>query len=89
MVFKWIYDIKNKKLYKTKEEKITKNLYKDDFVEFTYNQKKIKAFYYALGENDKIRICNKEKLILINDFTFFVIEKLIKRNRFYNGFETI
>lgn len=40
MVFKWIYDIKNKKLYKTKEEKITKNLYKDDFVEFTYNQKK-------------------------------------------------
>lgn len=82
MVFKWIYDIKNKKLYKTKEEKITKNLYKDDFVEFTYNQKKIKAFYYALGENDKIRVCNKEKLILINDFTFFVIEKLIKRNRF-------
>ena len=82
MVFKWIYDIKNKKLYKTKEEKITKNLYKDDFVEFTYNQKKIKAFYYALGENDKIRACNKKELILINDFTFFVIEKLIKRNRF-------
>lgn len=82
MVFKWIYDIKNKKLYKTKEEKITKNLYKDDFVEFTYNQKKIKAFYYALGENDKIRVCNKKELILINDFTFFVIEKLIKRNRF-------
>ena len=82
MVFKWIYDIKNKKLYKTKEEKITRNLYKDDLIEFTYNQKKIKAFYYALGENDKIRICNKEKLILINDFTFFVIEKLIKRNRF-------
>ena len=82
MVFKWIYDIKNKKLYKTKEEKITKNLYKDDFVEFTYNQKKIKAFYYALGENDKIRVCNKKELILINDFTFFVLEKLIKRNRF-------
>ena len=82
MVFKWIYDIKNKKLYKTKEEKITKNLYKDDFVEFTYNQKKIKAFYYALGENDKIRVCNKKELILINDFTVFVIEKLIKRNRF-------
>ncbi len=82
MVFKWIYDIKNKKLYKTKEEKITRNLYKDDLIEFTYNQKKIKAFYYALGENDKIRVCNKEKLILINDFTFFVIEKLIKRNRF-------
>lgn len=82
MVFKWIYDIKNKKLYKTKEEKITKNLYKDDFIEFTYNQKKIKAFYYALGENDKIRICNKEKLILINDFTFFVLEKLVKRSRF-------
>ena len=82
MVFKWIYDIKNKKLYKTKEEKITKNLYKDDFVEFTYNQKKIKAFYYALGKNDKIRVCNKKELILINDFTFFVIEKLIKRNRF-------
>ena len=82
MVFKWIYDIKNKKLYKTKEEKKTKNLYKDDFVEFTYNQKKIKAFYYALGENDKIRVCNKKELILINDFTFFVIEKLIKRNRF-------
>ena len=82
MVFKWIYDIKNKKLYKTKEEKITRNLYKDDFVEFTYNQKKIKAFYYALGENDKIRVCNKKELILINDFTFFVIEKLIKRNRF-------
>ena len=82
MVFKWIYDIKNKKLYKTKEEKITKNLYKDDFVEFTYNRKKIKAFYYALGENDKIRVCNKKELILINDFTFFVIEKLIKRNRF-------
>lgn len=82
MVFKWIYDTKNKKLYKTKEEKITRNLYKDDLIEFTYNQKKIKAFYYALGENDKIRICNKEKLILINDFTFFVIEKLIKRNRF-------
>ena len=82
MVFKWIYDIKNKKLYKTKEEKITKNLYKDDFVEFTYNQKKIKAFYYALGENDKIRVCNKKELILINDFTFFAIEKLIKRNRF-------
>ena len=82
MVFKWIYEIKNKKLYKTKEEKITKNLYKDDFVEFTYNQKKIKAFYYALGENDKIRVCNKKELILINDFTFFVLEKLIKRNRF-------
>ena len=82
MVFKWIYDTKNKKLYKTKEEKITKNLYKDDFVEFTYNQKKIKAFYYALGENDKIRFYNKKELILINDFTFFVIEKLIKRNRF-------
>lgn len=82
MVFKWIYDIKNKKLYKTKEEKITKNLYKDDFIEFTYNQKKIKAFYYALGENDKIRVCNKEKLILINDFTFFVLEKLVKRSRF-------
>lgn len=82
MVFKWIYDIKNKKLYKTKEEKITRNLYKDDFVEFTYNQKKIKAFYYALGENDKIRVCNKEKLILINDFTFFVLEKLVKRSRF-------
>lgn len=82
MVFKWIYDIKNKKLYKTKEEKITKNLYKDDFVEFTYNQKKIKAFYYALGENDKIRVCNQKKLILINDFTFFVLEKLVKRSRF-------
>ena len=82
MVFKWIYDIKNKKLYKTKEEKITRNLYKDDFIEFTYNQKKIKTFYYALGENDKIRVCNKKELILINDFTFFVIEKLIKRNRF-------
>ena len=82
MVFKWIYDIKNKKLYKTKEEKITRNLYKDDLIEFTYNQKKIKAFYYALGENDKIRVCNKKELILINDFTFFVIEKLIKRNRF-------
>ena len=82
MVFKWIYDIKNKKLYKTEKEKITRNLYKDDFVEFTYNQKKIKAFYYALGENDKIRVCNKKELILINDFTFFVIEKLIKRNRF-------
>ena len=82
MVFKWIYDNKNKKLYKTKEEKITKNLYKDDLIEFTYNQKKIKAFYYALGENDKIRVCNKKELILINDFTFFVIEKLIKRNRF-------
>lgn len=82
MVFKWIYDIKNKKLYKTKEEKITKNLYKDDFVEFTYNQKKIKAFYYALGKNDKIRVCNQKKLILINDFTFFVLEKLVKRSRF-------
>ena len=82
MVFKWIYDIKNKKLYKTKEEKITKNLYKDDFVEFTYNQKKIKAFYYALGQEDKIVFCNKEKLILINDFTFFALEKLIKRRRF-------
>lgn len=82
MVFKWIYDIKNKKLYKTKEEKITKNLYKDDFVEFIYNQKKIKAFYYALGENDKIRVCNQKKLILINDFTFFVLEKLVKRSRF-------
>ena len=82
MVFKWIYDTKNKKLYKTEKEKITRNLFKDDFVEFPYNQKKIKVFYYALGENDKIRVCNKEKLILINDFTFFVIEKLIKRNRF-------
>ena len=81
-MFKWIYDTKNKKLYKTEKEKITRNLYKDDLIEFTYNQKKIKAFYYALGENDKIRVCNKEKLILINDFTFFVIEKLIKRNRF-------
>ena len=82
MVFKWIYDIKDKKLYKTKEEKITRNLYKDDFVEFTYNQKKNKAFYYALGENDKIRVCNQKKLILINDFTFFVLEKLVKRSRF-------
>lgn len=45
-------------------------------------KKKIKAFYYALGENDKIRVCNQKKLILINDFTFFAIEKLIKRNRF-------
>lgn len=82
MLFKWVYELKTQKLYKTKKENITKNKIGDDRLDLEYSNKKLTMFFYALNKSDDFRVRHLEGIILINNFSRFLIQKIYKQGRF-------
>ena len=82
MIYKWVYDLNKKKLYKTKKELIKINNSEDDSLEISYSDKKVISKYYTLSITCDYRVNLYKALLFINNFDSTVTRIILRRKRF-------
>ena len=83
MIYKWVYDLNKKKLYKTKKELIKINNSEDDSLEISYSDKRVISRFYTLASVNAYRVNLYKALLFINDFDSTVTRIILRRKRFW------
>ena len=82
MIYKWVYDLNKRKLYKTKKEFIIINNSENDSLEISYSDKRVISRFYTLAKANDYRVDRYRNLLFINDFDSTVTRIILRRNRF-------
>ena len=82
MIYKWVYDLNRKELYKTKKESIEINNSEDDLLDISYSDKRVISRHYTLDRVNDYRVNLHKGLLFINDFDSAVTRIILRRNRF-------
>ena len=82
MIYKWVYDLNKKKLYKTKKESIEINNSEDDLLDISYSDKRVISRHYMLDRVNNYRVDLHKRLLFINNLDSTLTRIILRINRF-------
>lgn len=84
MTYKWVYDLNEKKLYKTKKESTEINHSEDDLLDISYSDKRVISRFYTLERDNDYRLNLNKGLLFINNLDSTLTRIILRRKRFWN-----
>ena len=82
MIYKWVYDLNKKKLYKTKKESIEINNSEDDLLDISYSDKRVISRHYTLDRVNDYRVNLHKGVLFINNLDSTLTSFILRRKRF-------